>query len=323
MRIVRVREFGPPQVMRIEEAPAPRPSAGQVAVSVETAGVMYAETIVRSGRYPFPLPYDPGIEVGGRVVAVGPDVDSSLVGRSVVATTVGNTGGYAESALAEAGNVYPVPDGLPLERAIPVFQAGAAAVGILSAMRVAAGETVLITAAAGRIGSLLVQLAKAAGARVVAAASSPEKLVAAEEFGADVTVDYSTPDWVAEVKEATGGRGADVVLDAIGGALGEQALQAAADGAGRFGIYGFASGTWIPLDAHQIVRRGLSVIAPLGITFAKPPAEQRADVEHALRAAASGTLVPRVHATYPMERVHEAHTALESRRTIGALLLTP
>jgi NADPH2:quinone reductase len=323
MRIVRVREFGPPQVMRIEEAPAPHPAAGQAAIAVELAGAIYAETIVRSGRYPMPLPYEPGIEVGGRIVEVGPDIDPSLVGRRVVATTVGNTGGYAESALAEIGNVYHVPDGLPLERAIPVFQAGAVGIGILSAMRVRAGETVLVTAAAGRVGSLLVQLAKTTGARVIGAASSPEKLSAAGEFGADVTVDYSKPDWVTEVKDATGGRGADVVLDAIGGTIGEHAVRAAANGSGRIGIYGFTSGAWTPLDAHEIGRRGLSVVGPLGITFAKSLAEQRADAEQALNAAVTGDLLPRIHAAYPLEEVREAHTELEQRRTIGAVLLTP
>lgn len=323
MRIVRVREFGPPQVMRIEETEPPRPAAGQVVVAVEMAGAIYAETIIRSGRYPLPLPYEPGIEVGGRVAQVGPDADPSLVGRRVVATTVGNTGGYAELALAEIGNVYLVPDGLPLERAIPVFQAGAVGIGILSAMRVQARETVLITAAAGRVGSLLVQLAKAAGACVIGAASSPDKLAAAAEFGADVTVDYSTPDWVTRVQKATDGRGVDVILDAIGGDIGEQALQAAADGCGRIGVYGFASGTWLPLDARQIAQRGLSVSGPLGSTFAKPLADQRADAEQALDAAATGDLLPRIHATYPLERARDAHTDLEQRRTIGAILLTP
>ncbi|MCO5999168.1 zinc-binding dehydrogenase [Actinoallomurus rhizosphaericola] len=323
MRVVRVREFGPPQVMRIEEAEPPRPAAGQAVVAVEMAGAIYAETIVRSGRYPMPLPYEPGIEVGGRVVEVGPDVDPSLLGRRVVATTVGNTGGYAELALAEVDGVYPVPDGLPLERAIPVFQAGAVGIGILSAMRVQAGETVLITAAAGRVGSLLVQLAKAAGAHVIGAASSPGKLAVVADLGADVTVDYSTPDWVDQVREATGGRGAEVVLDAIGGAIGEQALQAAADGGGRIGVYGFASGTWLPLDVHQIVRRGLSVTGPLGIAFARPTADQRADALQALDAAAAGDLVPRVHAIHPLEQACDAHTDLEQRRTIGAVLLTP
>jgi NADPH2:quinone reductase len=264
------------------------------------------------------------MEVGGRVVEVGPGVDPSLAGRRVVATTLGNTGGYAEAALAEVGNVYPVPEGLPLERAVPVFQAGAVSAGILSAMRVRAGETVLVTAAAGRIGSLLVQLAKAAGAaRVIGAVGGPGKLAAAAESGAGVTVDYTESDWVAQVKAATDDRGADVVLDAIGGTIGEQALEATADGGGRFGVYGFASGTWVRLDTGRLVRRGLSVIAPLGIAFAKPPAEQRADAERALDAAAAGDLVPRIHATYSLEQAPEAHADLEKRRSIGAILLAP
>jgi NADPH2:quinone reductase len=323
MRVIRVREFGPPQVMRIEEAEAPHPSAGQVVVAVEVAGVIYGETIVRSGRYPLPLPYEPGMEVGGRVVEVGPDADPSLEGRLVVATTLGNARGYAEAALAEAGNVYPVPDGLPLERAVPVFQAGAVAAGILSVMRVRAGETVLVTAAAGRIGSLLVQLAGAAGARVIGAVGGPGKLAAAAGSGADVTVDYGGPGWVAEVRAATDGRGADVVLDAIGGTVGEQALEATAENGGRFGVYGFASGTWARLDTGRLVRRGLSVIAPLAIAFAKPAAEQRTEAERALDAAAAGDLVPRIHATYPLERAPEAHADLEERRSIGAVLLRP
>lgn len=323
MRVVRVREFGPPQVLRIEEAEAPRPSAGQVVVAVEVAGVIYGETIVRSGRYPLPLPYEPGMEVGGRVVEVGPDADPSLEGRLVVATTLGNARGYAEVALAETGNVYPVPDGLPLEQAVPVFQAGAVAAGILSAMRVRDGETVLVTAAAGRVGSLLVQLARASGARVIGAVGGPGKLAAAAGAGADVTVDYGGPGWVSEVRAATDGRGADVVLDAIGGTVGEQALEATAEGGGRFGVYGFASGTWVPLDTRSLVRRGLSVVAPLGIAFAKPAAEQRADAERALDAAAAGDLTPRVHATYPLEQAPQAHADLEERRSIGAVLLTP
>jgi NADPH:quinone reductase len=320
MRIVRVREFGGPEVLRVEEARTPRPAAGQVLVAVEVAGVIYGETIVRSGRFPLPLPYEPGMEVGGEVVETGPDVDPSLVGRLVVATTLGNTGGYAEAALAEAGNVFVVPDGLGLKQAISVFQSGAVAQGLLSAMRVRPGETVLVTAAAGRIGSVLVQLAKAAGATVVGAAGGQEKVAAATGFGADMTVDYGSPSWVSEVREATGG--ADVVLDAIGGALGQQALEAAADNGGRIGIYGYASGSWTPVDIAEVVRRGLTVSGPLSITFAKPLAEQRADAQYALDAAAGGTLRSHIHAVHPLDRSAEAHAALEGRRTVGAVLLS-
>lgn len=198
-----VREFGPPGVPRVEEIEDPKPSVGEVLVAVEVAGVGYGDVIVRSGRYPFPKPYIPGLEVGGRVAAVGPDVDSSLTGKRVVASTAGMTGGYAELALAEADSVYEVPEGLTLGSAVAVFQAGAIAVGLVSAIQVRPDESALITAAAGRIGSLLVQRAKAAGAAtVIAAVGSPAKADVAVEFGADAVVDYTTPGWVAKVRWA-------------------------------------------------------------------------------------------------------------------------
>ncbi|MFI0899423.1 zinc-binding dehydrogenase [Streptomyces sp. NPDC020983] len=324
MRVVQVRRTGAPDVMRVEEAAEPRPGPGEVLVAVERAGVLYGDVLLRSGAYPRPLPYVPGLEVGGRVVALGPRVDPALLGTRVVATTVGSAGGYAERAVARAADVYPVPAGLALDHAVAVFQAGAVAVGLLSAMRVAAGESVLVTAAAGRIGSLLVQLARAAGAEpVVGAAGGPAKTAAARELGAHAAVDYDRQDWPEQVRKATGGRGAAVVLDAVGGTIGAQALEAAADAGGRVGIYGFTSGTWTALDTMTLARRGLTVTGPLGITFAKPAAQQRADAEQALAAAAAGRLVPRIHAVRPLEEAAGAHAELAARHSVGALLLAP
>jgi NADPH2:quinone reductase len=257
-------------------------------------------------------------------VALGPQTDPALLGARVVATTVDNAGGYAERALARAAGVFPVPGGLALDRAVAVFQAGAVAVGLLSAMRVTAGESVLVTAAAGRIGSLVVQLARAAGARpVIGAAGGPAKVAVARELGADVAFDYTERDWPEHVRKATGDRGAAVVLDAVGGAIGAQALDAAADAGGRVGVYGFTSGTWTALDTMTIARRGLTVTGPLGVTFAKPAVQQRADAEQALAFAAAGQLVPRIHAVYPLEKATEAHAELAGRRSAGALLLRP
>jgi len=324
MRVVRVHEPGPPAVLKAEEADAPRPGPRQVVVSVERATVIYGDVLLRAGRYPHPMPYVPGFEIGGRVVAAGPEADPALVGQRVVATTPGQSGGYAESALADVTALHPVPDGLAVDRALAVFQAGALAVGILSAIRFRPGDTVLVTAAAGRIGSMLVQLAGAGGAaQVIGAAGGPEKLAAAREFGADAAVDYRHDGWVDEVKDLTAGRGADVVLDAVGGTIGTQALAATADGSGRFGPYGFTSGSWTPLDTFEVGRRGLTVTGVLGITFAKPAAELRADTEEALKAVGEGRLVPRVHAAYPLAEAARAHADLEERRTIGAVLLHP
>lgn len=152
---------------------------------------------------------------------------------------VGNAGGYAERATARAADVFPVPAGPELAHAVAVFQAGAVAAGLLSAMRVAAGESVLVTAAAGRIGSLVVQLARAAGAQpVIGAAGGPAKTAETRELGADVAVDLIEQDWPEQVRRATGNRGATVVLDAVGGEMGAQALDAAADAGGRVGVHG-------------------------------------------------------------------------------------
>lgn len=321
MRAVRVNRFGEPEVLVIEDVVTPNPAAGQVLVDVRLAGVLYGDVIVRSGRHPLPLPWTPGVEVGGRVVAAGPDTDESLIGKTVVATTVGQAGGYAERALATAAYTFPVPDELELDVALAVFQAGAVARGMLSAMRLSKDDTVLITAAAGRIGSLLVQSAKSHGATVIGAAGR-EKLTAVTEFGADHAIDYGAADWPDQVREVTGGRGADLVLDAVGGQTATRALAATADGGGRMGLYGFASGQWAPLDAQTLGRRGLTVSGPLGMVFRKSDAEQRDDAEQALAAAARGELKPRIHARYPLERAADAHRELEARRSIGAILLT-
>ena len=321
MHAVRVNRFGGPDVLVIEDVADPEPAAGQVLVEVCIAGVVYGDVIVRSGRYPLPLPWIPGLEVGGRVVAVGPDADESLLGKTVVATTAGQAGGYAERALATAAYTFPVPDVLALDVAVAVFQAGAVARGLLSAMRLSGDDTVLITAAAGRIGSLLVQLAKSAGATVIGAASR-EKLTAVTEFGADHVIGYGAADWPDHVRELTGGRGADLVLDAVGGETATRALAATADGDGRIGLYGFASGQWPVLDAQSIGRRGLTVSGPLGTVIRKPDAEQRDDAEQALLAAARGELSPRIHARFPLERAADAHRELEGRRSVGAIVLT-
>jgi NADPH2:quinone reductase len=321
VRAVRVDRFGEPDVLVIGHADEPEPAPGQVLVDVRMAGVAYGDVMVRSGRYPLPLPWIPGLEVAGEVVAAGPGVDEPAIGQKVVATTAGQAGGYAERAAVTAAYAFGVPDGLALDAALAVFQAGALARGLLSAMRVRAADTVLVTAAAGRIGSLLVQSAKLVGATVIGAASRP-KLAAVTGFGADHAVDYTTDDWPGRVRELTGGRGADLVLDAVGGATAAAAISAAADGNGRIGLYGYASGGWPPLDVQAIARRGLTLSGPLGMVIRKPDAEQRADAEQALAAAARGELTPRIHAQFPLERAADAHRELEARRSVGAIVLT-
>jgi NADPH:quinone reductase len=321
VRAVRVDGFGEPDVLVLRDVDDPVPGAGQVLVHVRMAGVVYGDVIVRSGLYPLPLPWIPGIEVAGEVVALGPDTDESLLGKTVVATTAGQAGGYAERAAVTAAYTFPVPDGLALDTALVVFQAGALARGLLSAMRLEASDTVLITAAAGRVGSLLVQWAKAAGATVIGAASRA-KLDAVTGFGADRAIDYGAAGWAKEVRELTGGRGATLVLDAVGGEVAASAFAATADGVGRIGLYGYASGSWPALDIQAVARRGLTLCGPLGMVIRKSDAEQRDDAEQALAAAARGGLRPRVHGRFPLDQAACAHRELEARRSVGAVVLT-
>lgn len=321
MRAVVVDRFGEPDVLVTSDVGEPKPAAGQLLVDVRMAGVAYGDVIVRSGRYPLPLPWIPGLEVAGEVLATGSDADESLLGKTVVATTAGQEGGYAERATVTAAYTFPVPHGLALEAALAVFQAGALARGLLSAMRLQAADTVLITAAAGRIGSLLVQTAKSAGATVIGTASR-HKLAAVTAFGADHAVDHGAAQWPDQVRELTNGHGATLVLDAVGGATAASALAATADGVGRIGLYGYASGAWPALDAHAIATRGLTLSGPLGMVIRKSDAEQRDDAGQALAAAARGELTPRIHARFPLERAADAHRELEARRSVGAIVLT-
>jgi NADPH:quinone reductase len=203
-----------------------------------------------------------------------------------------------------------------------VFQAGGLARGLLAAMRLRAEDTVLITAAAGRIGSMLVQLAKAAGASVIGAASG-RKCPAVTGFGADHVLDYTAAGWPERVRELTSGRGADLVLDGVGGTIAEQALAVTADGGGRIGFYGYASGAWPALDAHAITTRGLTVTGALGAVVRKPDAQQREDALEALAAAARGELRPRIHARHPLSQAADAHRELEGRESVGAIVLVP
>jgi NADPH2:quinone reductase len=316
-----VTQFGSSDVLAIEEVPEPTPKAGQLLVRVLLAGVAFGDVIVRSGGYPRPLPWIPGLEVAGEVIAVGPDGDQSLLGRTVVATTVGQAGGYAERALVMADYTFPVPERLELASALAVFQAGAVARGLLSAMQLRHEDAVLITAAAGRIGSLLVQSAKAAGATVIGAASR-EKLNAVAEFGADHAIDYDDVGWPDEVRRLTDGQGVDLALDAVGGRVAEGVVAVARDGCGRIGIYGYASGKWPVLEARTIAARGLTVSGALGRVIQKPDAMQRDDAIQSLAAAARGELSPRIHARFPLVRAADAHRELEGRRSVGAIVLS-
>ncbi|MGW0228671.1 zinc-binding dehydrogenase [Actinopolymorpha singaporensis] len=314
MRAVWVSEFGGPQVLVPGEAPDPAAGPGQALVEVAYANITFVETQLRSGTGPFTptLPTIPGNGVGGTVRAVGTGVDPALVGGRVV-TSTGGSGAYAELVVVAADGMVEVPATLRLDDAVAVLADGRTATWLMRASGAGPGDRVLVTAAAGGVGTLLVQLATAAGAQVVAAAGGDRKLALTTKLGAKVAVDYRRPDWTERVRESVGG--VDLVLDGVGGALGRAAFGLLVEG-GRMLSFGLASGTWTDVPEAEARLRGVRLLRP-----ALDPADVRELTESALRAAADGRLHPVIGQRFELARAAEAHAAIEARATIGKTLL--
>jgi NADPH2:quinone reductase len=312
MRVVWLKEFGGPDVLQPGEAPDPVPGPGQVLIAVTFANITFVETQFRAGGMnPFQVrpPVVPGNGVGGVVTAVGEGVDGDLVGRQVV-TSLKGTGGYAERVVVPAGAPFVVPEGLPLDAAVALLADGRTAKGLIHTAAVGEGDRVLVEAAAGGVGSLLVQLAKQAGATVIAAAGGPRKVAVAAELGADRAVDYSAPGWAEEVGRV------DVVFDGVGGEVGATAFSLLEPG-GRQVVYGLASGAWAPISDDDAAARGVTIRRGASGT----PDDMRAFTESALEDAAAGRLTPVIGQRFPLERAADAHRAIENRATIGKTLL--
>ncbi|WP_424535881.1 zinc-binding dehydrogenase [Sphaerisporangium viridialbum] len=321
MRVAQVTRFGGPEVLVTTEVPDPVAAPGEVVIDVSVADTLFVETQIRKGWgrefFSFEPPYVPGGAVGGQVLAVGEGVDRGWVGRSVVASTSGG-GGYAEQAVVPVEALNAVPEGLGLAEAVALLSDGVTGLAVFDAAGVKPNEWVLITAAAGGMGVLLVQLAHAAGARVAAAARGERKLGLARELGAEIAVDYTEPGWAERVRGATGGAGPDVVFDGAGGEAGLAAFAVTASG-GRFSAHGAPSGGFSPIDPEEARRRGITVRSIQDVRFT--PAEQKELAERALAEAAAGRIKPVIGQTFPLDRASEAHTAIESREVIGKTLL--
>ena len=322
MRAIQVREFGGPEVLVLEDVAEPVAGPEELVIEMSAVDVIYLHTLLRSGWgqdfFPLDLPYVPGGGGAGTVRAVGAGVDSAWIGRRVLARA---STGYAEKVVANVESVVEIPDDVDDQRAGAVLHDGATAISLAGKATIAAGDWVLVAAAAGGAGSILVQLARDAGARVVAAARGERKLALARDLGAEATVDYSQDGWVEDVRAATGGTGVDVVFDGAGGKLGGQAFETAAKG-GRFVTYGTASGDFTDIDPKLAEERQVTVHNALGDG---PPehATVRAHLTKTLELTAHGRIRPAIGATYPLERARDAHAALAERNTVGKSLLLP
>jgi NADPH2:quinone reductase len=316
MRAVWLKEFGGPEVLVAADAPEPVAGPGQVVVDVEYANITFVETQFRAtGLGPFQpqLPMIPGNGVGGVVASTGDGVDPSWMGRRVV-TSTGGSGGYAERVAVDAAGLLPVPDELSLDAAVALLADGRTATMLARAASPRRGDRVLVEAAAGGVGTLLVQLAAAAGATVIAAAGGERKLAVARELGAEVTVDYRDPEWTVRVREAVGGL--DVVFDGVGGEVGRAAF-GLLDRGGRMSSYGLASGAWAGISEDEAAERGVTLIGSRRPT----PEELRELTTSALAEAAAGRLRPVIGQRFALDRAADAHAAIESRATVGKTLL--
>jgi len=318
VRAVWLRKFGPPEVLVVGEAPDPIPGPGEVVVAVEFSNITFIETQIRAGRSPFPMPPDalpmiPGNGVGGEVAEIGAGVDQELLGRRVVAGT-GGQGGYAERVAVDAGGIVEVPDSLGMGTAVALLADGRTATALFRAAKVAPLERVLVEAAAGGVGSLLVQMGHRAGATVVGAAGGQEKLDLASELGANFVVDYRSAGWSDTVQADVGG--VDVVFDGVGGDIGSAAFDLVAPG-GRFLSFGLASGSFTQIDGATAKERKVALLRGVPVS----PDEAVQLTRYALDEAVGDRLRAVIGQRFPLEHAAEAHRRMESRSTIGKTLL--
>ena len=318
--------YGDPHVLQFRGAAVPVFGPGEVSLRVSAIGVNYSDVLRRRNTYfmPTPLPYVPGTEVVGTIEELGPDIDAPLaLGRRVLAI-LPQGGGYAEHVTAHARYCIPLPPGIDDATATAIFVQGSTAQLMVTHLAgVLSGKTVLIHAAAGGVGSLLVQLCKLQDARVIAAAGGPSKLEVASALGADVTVDYRSPNWSEQVREGNDGRGADTIFEMVGGEVYNESLRALAPG-GHMIVYGCASGEQGRVDPEHFVDKN---IWQSGFNLAHylqhhNPLWQRA-LGEVIDLLAGGQLRVRTAITFPLAEAAEAHRRLEARKTTGKVVLLP
>ncbi|MER5875096.1 zinc-binding dehydrogenase [Streptomyces sp. NPDC001910] len=325
MRAVQVKEFGGPEVLVTVEAADPVPGPGEVLIEVAYSDTIFVETQIRAGWggefFDVTPPYVPGGGVSGVVGALGPEVPEEWLGRRVTALVEGS---YAERAVAPVTALTVVPDALDLPAAAALVHDGVTAAGLLELTGLGATDRVLVLGASGGMGTLLVQLAHARGARVVGAARGAEKLALVRELGADAVVDVTLPGWPDTARAALGGgaggrpEAADLILDGVGGELGLAAFALTADG-GRFSAHGAPTGGFSAVDPAEARRRAVTLFGITDVRFT--PADLRRHTTTALTEAAAGRLRPVIGEVFPLDRAAEAHAAVEGRGVVGKVVL--
>lgn len=324
MRAIRCNQYGPPESLTVEDLPDLEPPAGHVVIDVKAASVNFPDVLILENKYQFkpPLPFTPGSEVAGIVRAVGAGVTQFAPGSRVVAFT--GSGGFAQQALANESACVPLADGVDLELAAAFTLAyGTAHHAVVDRGALQAGETLLVLGAAGGVGLAAVEIGKALGARVIAAASSDEKLAVCVEHGADATINYSTEDLRERIKALTDGQGPDVIYDPVGGVYAEPAFRSIG-WRGRYLVVGFANGEIPKLPLNLTLLKGASVVGVFWGDFARrEPERNHAAFAQMVGWIGEGKLKPYVSARYPLDETPRALRDMAERRVIGKVVITP
>ncbi|RMF09160.1 MAG: NADPH:quinone oxidoreductase family protein, partial [Alphaproteobacteria bacterium] len=302
----------------VEDVPSPRPGKGEVLIAVQAAGVNFPDMLIVQGKYQFKPdpPFSPGGELAGEVIALGEGVTDFAVGDRVAAMTV--WGAFAEQVVVPARNLVRIPDAMDYETAAALFLTyGTAYHALRQRGNLAPGETLLVLGAAGGVGLAAVQLGKVLGARVIAAAGAPEKLEVAREAGADHLVDYTTESLRDQVRALTGGKGADVIFDPVGGDAFQQSMSAI-NWNGRLLVVGFASGEIPKLAVNRVLLKGCAVVGVFWGAFTeKEAALNAANNRDLLRFWEEGKIRPLISASYPLEKARDALRQFETRKVVG------
>jgi NADPH2:quinone reductase len=324
MRAILCKQFGNPEQLVLEDIPSPEVSPTQVRLSVNACGLNFPDTLMIANKYQFkpPLPFSPGGEVAGVIVETGAEVSGYAVGDRVIAMT--GWGGFAEEVAADQSQLMRIPQGMDDATASGFTMTyGTSLYALKQRAALCPGETLLVLGAAGGVGLSAVELGKALGARVIAAASSDEKLEVCKRFGADEVINYSREDLKARVKELTDGAGADVVYDPVGGDLLEQAVRATA-WEGRVLVIGFAAGTIPKIPANLLLLKNCQLVGVFwGAFTVREPEVNAANVDQLSRWFEDGTIKPLVSGTYPLVEAPKALRLLVDRKATGKVILLP
>jgi NADPH2:quinone reductase len=322
MKAVLCKQHGLPDTLVVEEIPSPKAGAKQVVITVKACGVNFPDTLIIQNKYQFKpeLPFSPGGEVAGIIKEVGEGVNHLNVGDTVIAMT--GWGGFAEEVLTDASRVFPVPPVFDFKTAATfAYVFGTSYHALKDRAQLQEGETVLVLGASGGVGLAAVQLAKVMGAKVIAAASTAEKLAVCSQYSADAIVNYSDDNWREQVKALTEGKGVDVVYDAVGGHYAEPALRSMAWN-GRYLVVGFAAGDIPKIPLNLPLLKGCSVVGVFWGEFAtRQKKDNQANMMQLFGWLMQGKIKPHISAEYPLEQAAQALNDLLERKATGKVVL--